>query len=109
MVTISPGNNDFITVNIRDDGIALEEDETFQLRLVVNTPPTLLREAFCLDTLNLIIEDSNGRNDQTYTYKGILFIVCMHALKRALLYSLNDENGTAYFSCFFSLAYFIQR
>ena len=52
-------------MNIRDDGIALEEDEIFQLRLVVNTPPTLWGEMFCLDTLNLVIEDGNSRSDQT--------------------------------------------
>ena len=57
MVTIMPDRNDFATVAIRIDGIALEPDETFQLKLVANLP---LSGIFCLDTLDLVIEDSNG-------------------------------------------------
>ena len=43
------------------DSIALEEDETFQLKLVAadNANPQLSR-IFCLDTLHLVIEDGNG-------------------------------------------------
>lgn len=61
MVTISQGNNDFATVTIRVDGIALEPDETFQLRLVPNNPAAV-ENIFCIDTLTLIIEDGNGRS-----------------------------------------------
>ena len=57
MVTIMPDRNGSATVTIRIDGIALEPDETFQLKLVANLP---LSGIFCLDTLDLVIEDCNG-------------------------------------------------
>jgi hypothetical protein len=58
MVTIAPSRNGFATITIRVDSIALEPDETFQLRLVANMPqPGII---FCLDTLDFVIEDSNG-------------------------------------------------
>ena len=56
-VSIAPGSNDFATVTVRVDGIALEPDEIFQLRLVASSP---LVGIFCLDTLEIIIEDGNG-------------------------------------------------
>ena len=56
-VTISENNNDFATVTVRVDGVALERDETFQLRLVAASPPA---GAFCLDTLDVVIVDGNG-------------------------------------------------
>ena len=57
MATIMPDRNGFATVTVRIDGIALEPDETFQLKLVANLP---LSGIFCLDTLDLVIEDCNG-------------------------------------------------
>ena len=57
MVMIMPDRNGFATVTIQIDGIALEPDETFQLKLVANLP---LSGIFCLDTLDLVIEDRNG-------------------------------------------------
>ena len=54
---ITPDRNDSATVTIRVDGIALEQDETFQLRLVANSLP---QGIFCLDTLDVVIEDGNG-------------------------------------------------
>ena len=57
MVTITRDRNDFATVTIRMDSIALEEDETFQLKLVANPQPSKI---FCLDTLDLVIEDGSG-------------------------------------------------
>ena len=56
MVSIEPGKNTFATVTIRVDGVALEPDETFQLKLVASQPPRV----FCLDTLDLVIEDGDG-------------------------------------------------
>ena len=58
-VTISSSSNEFVTVIIQEDGIALEEDETFQLRLVANPPP-VGEIIFCRDELNVTIQDSNG-------------------------------------------------
>ena len=55
-ITIAPGRNDFATVTVRVDGIALELDETFRLKLVANPPPPRI---FCLDTLDLVIEDKD--------------------------------------------------
>ena len=57
MVTISPGNNALATVTIRVDGVALEPNETFQLKLVADPPPPRI---FCLDTLDLVIGDGDG-------------------------------------------------
>ena len=54
-VTIGQGRNGFATVTVHIDGIALEPDETFQLRLVASSPPP---GVFCLDTLDFIIEDT---------------------------------------------------
>ena len=59
-----PGRNGFATVTVHVDGIALEEDETFQLRLVANSPPPGI---FCLDTLDFVIEDNNS---------GIMITMC---------------------------------
>jgi hypothetical protein len=45
------------------DGVALEPDETFQLRLVPNPQQNPLPDVsriFCLDTLDFVIEDGNG-------------------------------------------------
>ena len=61
---------DSATVTIRVDGIALEQDETFQLRLVANSPP---QGIFCLDTLDFVIEDGNGIN-----YYLIIICAKMH-------------------------------
>ena len=70
-VTIGQGRNGFATVTVRVDGIALEQEETFQLRLVANSPPPGI---FCLDTLELVIEDGNGIN---YYYAMYLFLLPM--------------------------------
>ena len=56
-VTIARDRNDSAIVTILMDGIALEEDETFQLKLVASPQPSRI---FCLDTLYLVIEDGNG-------------------------------------------------
>ncbi len=63
MVTIAEDSNGFATVTVRVDGIALEPDETFQLRLEPNPQQNPLPDVsriFCLDTLDFIIEDGNG-------------------------------------------------
>ena len=56
-VTIAPGRNDFVTITVRVDSIALEPDETFRLRLVATQPPPGI---FCNDTLDFVIEDGDG-------------------------------------------------
>ena len=68
MVTIEHDRNDFVTVTIQVDGIALEPDETFQLKLVANPQPSRI---FCLDTLDLVIEDNNGINKRMIIIKGL--------------------------------------
>ena len=65
---------DSATVTIRVDGIALEQDETFQLRLVANSPPAGI---FCLDTLDFVIEDGNGINIMHDLLLLILFLLLM--------------------------------
>ena len=72
-VTISQGSSDFATVTIRVDGIALEPDETFQLRLVPNNPAAV-GDIFCIDTLDLIIEDGNGMSDRSNQYNHYYII-----------------------------------
>ena len=67
MVTIAPGRNSFATVTVRIDGIALEPNETFQLRLVASSPPP---RVFCLDTLDFVIEDVD---------RGIIIILCKNS------------------------------
>ena len=68
MVTIEHDRNDFVTIVIRVDDIALEPDETFQLKLVANPQPLRI---FCLDTLDLVIEDNNGINKRMIIFKGL--------------------------------------
>lgn len=59
MVSISGSRNATVMVNVRVDGISPEEDESFQLRLVPN--PLLSVALFCIDELNVTIEDGDGK------------------------------------------------
>ena len=79
MVTISIDENDFATVTIRVDGIALEPDETFQLRLVTNSPPY---EIFCLDTLDFVIEDGDG----------IIVCIAIHIIMITLVHCTRNRS-----------------
>lgn len=56
-VTIAPGRNDFVTITVRVDSVALEPDETFRLRLVADPPPPGI---FCNDILDFVIEDGDS-------------------------------------------------
>ena len=65
MLSISRFSGDAATVTIRDDGVALEEDKTFQLILTATPQP--IGNFFYVNVLNVIIEDSNGES-QTPQY-----------------------------------------
>ena len=60
MLSISRISGDAATVTIREDGVALEEDKTFQL--VLTATPQPIGNFFCSDVLNVVIEDSNGES-----------------------------------------------
>ena len=68
MLSISSTSGDAATVTIRVDGVALEEDETFQL--VLTATPQPIGYFFCFDVLNVIIEDvySNGESQNQNSY-----------------------------------------
>ena len=85
MVTIEPGTNGFATVTIRVDGIALEPDETFQLRLVTSSPPP---RVFCLETLDFVIEDGNGIINNYYYVQGCIIMHDLLCIRRGKFFLL---------------------
>ena len=60
--TITSESTDAATVIIRVDGVALERNETFQLKLEVESPPT--GDVFCIDILDVVIQDSDGKGSK---------------------------------------------
>ena len=93
MVIITPGSNTFATITIRVDGVALEPDETFQLKLVADPPPPRI---FCLDTLDVVIEDGDGiANNNYYVWEWLLCMIshsCTYTQSR-LLYTVYVEGN----------------
>ena len=91
MVTIAPGSNGFATVTIRVDGIALEPDETFQLRLVTSSPPP---RVFCLETLDFVIEDGNGIINNYYYVQGcIIMRMIYYVFVEGNFFTNNDAHA----------------
>jgi hypothetical protein len=81
MVTIAENSNGFATVTVRVDGVALEPDETFQLKLVPNPQQNPLPDVsriFCLDTLYFVIEDGTGIIIILYVMHVQEWLLCMH-------------------------------
>ncbi len=57
---ITPTTDDSLQVTFRVDGVALEPDETFQLRLTTDATIPTDANYFFVDTLNVNIQDPDG-------------------------------------------------
>ncbi len=58
---ITPSTWDSLQVTFRVDGVALESDETVQLRLSTDDPVPTGENYFFVDTLNVTIQDPEGK------------------------------------------------
>ncbi len=58
---ITPTTGDSLQVTFRFDGVVMEPDETFQLRLTTDDPVPTDDNYFFVDTLSIIIQDPDGK------------------------------------------------
>ncbi len=58
---ITPTTDDSLQVTFRFDGVVMEPDETFQLRLTTDAALPTDENYFFVDTLNGTIQDPDGR------------------------------------------------
>ncbi len=63
---ITPTTADSLQVTFRVDGVALEPDETFQLRLITDAAVPTDENYFFVDTLNVIIQDPDGNSTRLH-------------------------------------------
>ncbi len=59
---ITPTTGDSLQVTFRVDGVALEPDEMFQLRLTTDAAIPTAANYFFVDTLKVIIQDPDGNS-----------------------------------------------
>ncbi len=68
---ITPSTGDSLQVTFRVDSVALEPDETFQLRLTTTAAIPTDENYFFVDTVNVTIQDPDGNSARLH-YLAVL-------------------------------------
>ncbi len=89
---ITPKTGDSLQVTFRVDGVALEPDETFQLRLTTDAPVPPDENYFFVDTLNVIIQDPEGKFVYLAVLKLYQLISCLLSTGIEIEFSESDYS-----------------
>ncbi len=77
---ITSTTGDSLQVTFRFDGVVMEPDETFQLRLTTNDPVPTNENYFFVNTLNVTIQDPDGNSARLHLLAVLKlynsFLVC---------------------------------